>query len=157
LIYGQKKIGGHIGYFCHFDNGDTCQLYFDNTWLELSYRTRNLPVLGRWFDFEPLVWLSLSHFGVEGHPNHFWAGRAESTPFRRRRPPRPLLGQSGCAASTPVGPYLSQSAVEGSPKTLLGWSGCVYLIPASKATKITSEPVELFLSHSGVEGSPLTL
>jgi hypothetical protein len=119
--------------------------------------TRNLPVLGRWFDFEPLVWLSLSHFGVEGHPDHFWAGWAESTPFRHRRPPRPLLGQSGCAAWAPVEPYLSHSGVEGSPKTLLGQWGCVYLIPASTATKITSGPVALYLSHSGVEESPKTL
>jgi hypothetical protein len=85
--------------------------------------TRNSPVLGRWFEFQPLVWLSLSHFGVEGHPNHFWAGQAESIPFRRRRPPRPYLGRSGS----------------------------VCLIPASKATITTSGPVGLCLSHSGVE------
>jgi hypothetical protein len=43
----------------------------------------------------PIV-LCLSHSaGVEGHQDHFWARGAASTSFRRRRPPRPLLGRSG--------------------------------------------------------------
>jgi hypothetical protein len=42
--------------------------------------------------------------------------------------------------SESVGLCLSHSGGEGSPKTLLGRSGCVYLIPTSKATKTTSRP-----------------
>jgi hypothetical protein len=57
----------------------------------------------------------------------------------------------------PVGLRFNHSGVEGSSKTLLGRWGCVYLIPASTATKITSGPVGLCLSHSGVEGSPKIL
>jgi hypothetical protein len=105
--------------------------------------TRNLPVLGRWFEFQLLVWLSLSRFGVEDHPNHFWAGRTESIPFRHQRPPRPLLGRSGCVYliqvskatntfSGPVGLCLSHSGVEELPRPLRGRSGRILLIPASK-------------------------
>jgi hypothetical protein len=57
----------------------------------------------------------------------------------------------------PVGLCLPHSGVEGSPKTLLGRWGSVYLIPASTATNNTSGPVGLCLSHSGVEESPKTL
>jgi hypothetical protein len=102
-------------------------------WYAHYIRTRNLPVLGRWFKFQPEVWLSLSHFGIEGHPIHLWASNVESMPFRRRRPLRPLLGRSGCA----------------------------YLIPASKSwprplrgpsNQNTFNPVGLRLPHSGVKG-----
>jgi hypothetical protein len=143
--------------------------------------TRNLPVLGRWFDFQPLVPLSLFHFGVEGHPN-----RAVSNSFRRRRSPRPFMGRSGCVflistskvtktTSGPVGLCLFHFGVEKlprplragravsnsfrrrrSPRPFMGWSGCAYLIPASNVTKTTFGPVGLCLSHSGVEGSSKT-
>jgi hypothetical protein len=105
--------------------------------------TRNLPVLGRWFKFEPLVWLSLSHFVVEDYPNYIWAGRAEPISFRCRRPPRPLLGRSGCVYLTPASKGHPKHIKAGEapfttfrrrrpPITLLGRSGCVYLTPASK-------------------------
>jgi hypothetical protein len=44
--------------------------------------------------FRP-VGLTIFHSGVKGHPDHFWAGRAVSFSFWRRRPPRLLLVRSG--------------------------------------------------------------
>jgi hypothetical protein len=69
-----------------------------------------MPVLGRWFEFEPLVWLSLSHFGVEDHPNydhqdHFWADRAVFISLRRRRVTQNTF--------RPVGLRLPSSGVKG--------------------------------------------
>jgi hypothetical protein len=77
------------------------------------------------------VTLSLYHSGVLDHQDHFWAVGAVPISFRRRR--------------------VAQDHFEAGPtKTLLIQSGCVYLIPASKATKITTGSVGLCLSHSGV-------
>jgi hypothetical protein len=120
----------------------------------------------------------------KGYLKHFKAGGAAYTSFRRRRPPRPLLGRSGCVYNTPASkgylkhfkaggaastsfrrrrpprPLLGRSAhsgVEGSHIFFLGRSGCVNLIPASKAIKITFKPVGSCPSHFGVEKLPRPL
>jgi hypothetical protein len=83
---------------------------------------------------------------TKGLPDRFWAGRTVPISLRRRRVTQNTFRL--------VGLSLPHSGVKGSPKTLLGHSGCVYLIPASKATKATSGPLGLCLSHSCVEGHP---
>jgi hypothetical protein len=130
---------GHLSFY-----DDVCEVNYksdkqskihsaSSKWAFIIY-TRNFPVLGRWFEFQPVVWLSLSHFGIEGHPNHLWASNVESIPFRRRRPPRPLLGRSGCAFLIP--------ASKSCPRPLRG-----------RSNQKTFDPVGLRLPHSGVEGN----
>jgi hypothetical protein len=85
----------------------------------------------------------LTHSGVKGHLNHFWAGRTVTISFRRRRVPqdpfRPLgsrLPHSGVeptkTTSGPVELCQSHSGVEKLSRPLQGWSGRIYLIPATK-------------------------
>jgi hypothetical protein len=57
----------------------------------------------------------------------------------------------------PVGLCLSHSDIEELPKTLLGRSGRINLIPALKVTQTASGPVGLCLSHSGFKGSPRSI
>jgi hypothetical protein len=144
----------------------------------ISFRRRKSPItlLGR----SGCVYLTPAS---KGHIKHIKAGGAAFTSFWRRRvtqntfrPVRLRLPHSGVTAtkitSGPAGLYLSHSGVEGSPKTLLGRLGCVYLITASKSyqdhfwggrdvsnsfrrrrvTQNTFRPVALRLPHSGVEG-----
>jgi hypothetical protein len=122
--------------------------YLDHFWagraVSNSFRRRRVTQN----TFRP-VGLRLPHSGVEGHRYHFSAGRAVSISLRRQRvtqntlrPVRLCLPHSGIdghqVTSGPVALYLSHFGVEKSPKTLLGRWGCVYLIPASTATKATS-------------------
>jgi hypothetical protein len=122
--------------------------------------TRNLPVLGRWFEFQLLcsclclisaskitqitsgpVELSLYHSGIK---DHFCAVRAASPSFRRRRPPTPLLSQSGSV-------YLILASKNCQDRFGAG-RAVSYSFRRQRVTKNTFRPVGLHLPHSGVEG-----